>query len=80
MGMHGTRDDRTHEHDADEEAAEDRSGYKKIHGSHDALRRMTHSHACKTGDVLSVFPYCGAIAVDKICASRSQSRPKAACS
>jgi len=40
--MHGTCDHRAHQHDADEEAAEDRSGHKKIDGSHDALRQMTH--------------------------------------
>jgi len=62
--MHGTCDHRAHQHDADEEAAEDRSGHKKIDGSHDALRQMTHSHACKTGNALSVFPllrcdHCG---------------------
>ena len=64
MGMHGTRDDRTHEHDADEEAAQDRSGYKEIDGSHDALRLMTHSHTCKTDDAASMFRSLCTIAVD----------------
>jgi hypothetical protein len=39
LGMHGPGDHRAYEHDADEEATEDRRGYKKIDGSHGALRR-----------------------------------------
>src|SRR5262249_31019016 len=64
VGMRGARDHRAHEHDADEEAAQDRSGYKEIDGSHDALRPMTHSHACKTDDAAFVFRSLRTIAVD----------------
>src|SRR5262245_16226894 len=64
--MHGARDHRAYERDADEEAAQDRSSYKEIDGSHDALRPMTHSHACKTDDAASVFRSLRTIAVDWI--------------
>jgi len=64
VGMHGARDHRAQEHDADEEAAQDRSGYKEIDGSHDALRLMTHSQTCKTDDAAAVFRSLCTFAVD----------------
>jgi hypothetical protein len=47
VGVHGICDHRAHQHDADEDAAEDSSGYKKLGSSHDALRLMTHRHLAK---------------------------------
>ena len=75
MGMHGTRDHRADEHDADEEAAQDRSGYKKIDGSHDALRLMTRTvTVAKLTMPSSRSAHCDAIAVDKIRAPHDRDR------
>ena len=75
VGMHGTRDHRADEHDADEEAAQDRSGYKKIDGSHDALRLMTRTvTVAKLTMPSSRSAHCDAIAVDKIRAPHDRDR------
>jgi hypothetical protein len=72
VGVHAISDHRAHQYDADEDAAEDSCGYEKLDSSHNALRLMTHRHACKTDDAASVFRSLRAIAVDKNCAPLSR--------